>query len=358
MPADTEGRRGGGRALTFVVAGLVGGLLIALPFRGRLSSQPTSAPAEAASATAVQAVPASTPPAAAPDAATRYVVLPPLPPTATAPAVAAVSASSLEDVIGRAMPAVASIVANNARGTGFFVRPDTVLTNAHVIEGQTSVRLWVNGVEHTARVTSVSTSTDMAALQVSDANPGQATLALGSVTSARVGEEVVAIGFALGSLSNTVTRGIVSAVRKVGDVTLIQTDAAINPGNSGGPLIDRSGQVLGITSIGFRGQEGLAFAIAVDHASQLLQGRTLVSGSTPLAALNQAMSTQSEGDQIRAACEQEYGTALQQIARNSDQLDAYWSRYSGTCVASSAPAGDRPWFAVLDPNGVRVNGGS
>jgi hypothetical protein len=288
------------------------------------------------------------------------VVLPSVPAaTVTAPAAAATApASSLEDVISRAMPAVASIIANNARGTGFFVRPDTVLTNAHVIEGQTSVRLWVNGVEHTARVTSVSTSTDVAALQVSDANPGQMTLALGSVDRARVGEEVVAIGFALGSLSNTVTRGIVSAVRKVGDVTLIQTDAAINPGNSGGPLIDGSGQVLGITSIGFRGEEGLAFAIAADHASQLLQGRAIVSGSTPLAALNHAMSTQSEGDQLRAAGEQEYGTTLQQIARSADQLDTYWSRYSSTCVAGAASTGDRPWFAVLDPNGVRVNGGS
>ena len=332
--------------------------MIALPFRGRLTQQTGTAPPQ--TATTAQARPGSAAPVAAPDTPNRYVLLPLLHSTGTAPSVAASAspATSLEDVISRATPAVASIITNTARGTGFFVRPDTLLTNAHVIDGQSSVRLWVNGMEHTARVTSVSTSTDVAILQVADANPAQATLPLGSVGEARVGEEVVAIGFALGSLSNTVTRGIVSAVRKVGDVMLIQTDAAINPGNSGGPLIDRAGQVLGITSIGFRGQEGLAFAIAADHATQLLQGRTLVSGSTPLAALNQAMSTQSESDQLRATGERAYGAALQQIARGADQLDAYWNRYAATCVASASSAGDRAWFAVLEPNGVRINGGS
>ena len=86
-------------------------------------------------------------------------------------------------------------------------------------------------------------------LQVSNANPSQEILRLGSASGVRVGQEVIAIGSALGVLSNTVTRGIVSAVRRAGDVTLLQTDAAINPGNSGGPLIDRSGQVIGINTM-------------------------------------------------------------------------------------------------------------
>ena len=95
---------------------------------------------------------------------------------------------------------------------------------------------------------------------------------------ARVGQEVIAIGSALGVLSNTVTRGIVSAVRQVGAVTLVQTDAAINPGNSGGPLLDRQGMVIGVNSmtVGQAGGEGVAFAVAIDHVTQLLDsGRAL-----------------------------------------------------------------------------------
>ena len=359
---EEEPPSGGSKAPLFVLGGILAGLLIALPLRSQFttaSPSPTAAPSTTPAARVQEAVPE-----AGGDATPRYVDLPAVSGPAPAGAVPAAAsgspagAASLEDVVSRVVPAVASIVTSAGRGSGFFVRSDTVLTNAHVVNGQTSVRLWVNGKEHAARVTNVSAAADLAVLQVPDSSPDQATLTLGSVNNARVGEEVVAVGLALGSLSNTVTRGIVSAVRRVGDVTLIQTDAAINPGNSGGPLVNRAGEVLGINSIGVRGGEGLAFAIAADHASQLLRGQTLVSSNTPLSALNQAMSSQSEGDQLRASGERDYGSALQQIARNADQLDSYWSRYSATCVASSSSAGDRPWFAVMDPNGVHVNGGS
>ena len=84
---------------------------------------------------------------------------------------------------------------------------------------------------------------------------------------------MIAIGSALG-LQNTVTRGIVSARRQAGSVVLLQTDAAINPGNSGGPLLDRSGVVLGVTTLKMGGQaEGLGFAVAADHVTALVDGR-------------------------------------------------------------------------------------
>ena len=113
---------------------------------------------------------------------------------------------------------------------------------------------------------------------------------------------------ALGVLSNTVTRGIVSAVRKAGPVTLIQTDAAINPGNSGGPLVNRAGQVIGINSLRAGQQaEGVAFAVAIDHATQLLNGERVTDTQTPLGSLTQMLDGRSDGDQQRARGEQEYG---------------------------------------------------
>ena len=271
---------------------------------------------------------------------------------------AAPAPSSLEDVVGRVLPAVASISAGQARGTGFFVRHDQVLTNAHVVEGQTSVRLQVGEATYTARVTIVAQGSDLAMLQVYNPDPKQATLRLGSVSTARVGEEVIAVGSALGVLSNTVTRGIVSAIRDVGTVRLIQTDAAINPGNSGGPLVDRNGVVIGINSLAVAAREGqgIGFAVAIDHARPLLSGQgSTATAQTPLTALNQAMGGARDGDQQRTKGEQAYTQALAWAAQNSQQLDDYWSRYASSCVRSAARSGDRAWFAVFESNGVNLN---
>jgi hypothetical protein len=266
--------------------------------------------------------------------------------------------SSLEEVVSRVVPAVASIVAGQARGTGFFVRPDQVLTNAHVVEGQTSVRLQVGETTYTARVQTIAAGTDLAVLQVYNPNPKQPTLRLGSAAKARVGEEVIAVGSALGVLSNTVTRGIVSAIREVGPVRLVQTDAAINPGNSGGPLVDRTGMVIGVNSmvVAAREGQGLAFAVAIDHAVPLLNGQGPgVAVQTPLNALSQAMGGPSAGDELRVRGEQAYDQVLVWAEQNSQQLDSYWDRYASSCVTSSSRSGDRAWFAVWEPNGVRIN---
>jgi hypothetical protein len=265
--------------------------------------------------------------------------------------------SSLEDMVSRVLPAVASITAGQARGTGFFVRADQVLTNAHVVQGQSSVTLHVGNASYSARVERVSQSSDLALLLVNGANPAQPTLRLGSVGGARVGQEVIAVGSALGVLSNTVTRGIVSALRQIGPVTLIQTDAAINPGNSGGPLVDRSGLVIGINSMAIAAQagQGLAFAVASDHAATLLNGGVLnASTQTPLTALTKAMGGPSESDQLRARGEQSYAQVLDWASRNGQQLDSYWDKYAAACVASSSRNGDRPWFAAFEPDGIRL----
>ena len=89
----------------------------------------------------------------------------------------------------------------------------------------------------------------------------------------RPGEEVVAIGSALGVLQNTVTRGIVSAIRIDGGVTLLQTDAAINPGNSGGPLLDRNGTVVGVNTMKVGSAASIGFAVAAEHVRAIVEGR-------------------------------------------------------------------------------------
>ena len=345
---------------------LIGGLVVggaiafimmrpAVPVAAPAATIPVAAPATEATRADIHAEDAAGPQATQTTAGASLLTTPP--PTVT-PVPVSLPPPSLEDVVGRVLPAVASITAGQARGTGFFVRNDQVLTNAHVVEGQTSVRLQVGEAAYTARVTTVAQGSDLAILQVYNPNPKQATLRLGSAATARVGEEVIAVGSALGVLSNTVTRGIVSAIRDVGTVRLIQTDAAINPGNSGGPLVDRSGVVIGINSLAVAAREGqgIGFAVAIDHATPLLNGQVAsAAAQTPLTALTQAMGGPGEGDALRAKGEQTYTQALAWAAQNGQQLDDYWSRYARTCVTSAARSGDRPWFAVFEPNGVSLN---
>ena len=282
------------------------------------------------------------------------------PARAAASAPAAPSPTALEDVISRAMPAVVRVEAGGAYGTGFFVSPDTILTNVHVVQGNVSVTIRrPDGTTEAARVDATAPELDIAIVRVGRADPNQATLQMGSATRARAGQEVVALGTPLG-LQNTVTRGIVSAVRQVGAVTLVQTDAAINPGNSGGPLLDRSGEVIGITTMGMRSSvaQGLSFAVAIDHAAALLAGkRPTAANNTPLANLNDAMKaprTSSESDGVRMQATRSYEQGLQQTSHQAASLDDYWRSFIRACYEGRIAGGfDHDWFAVFEPRAMQ-----
>ena len=144
----------------------------------------------------------------------------------------------------------------------------------------------------------VSTGSDLALLQVYDANPNQPVLSMGSVSRARVGQEVIAVGSALGVLSNTVTRGIVSALRQVGNITLLQTDAADQSRQQRRTTRRSLGSGDRVNSLAVAAQagQGLAFAVAIDHATDLLDGQVNNAAQTPLTALTKAMGGPSDSD--------------------------------------------------------------
>jgi S1-C subfamily serine protease len=175
-----------------------------------------------------------------------------------------------------------------AAGSGVVISADgLVLTNAHVVDltdqfGRTLANAVItvklsDGTERTATVLGADPSNDIALLRLEDArNLRPATL--GDSDALRVGDEVVAIGNALGlGDSPTVTKGIVSATGRTLDVDanttltdLIQTDAPINHGNSGGALVNAAGEVVGINSAGIPDAQNVGFAIAVNTIKPLL----------------------------------------------------------------------------------------
>jgi len=274
-----------------------------------------------------------------------------------APAASADAPPALEDLISRVAPAVVTIQTASSRGSGFFVTPDTIITNVHVVgtDSTVTIRRW-NGTTTTARVQATAPAFDIAVLKVASVLSNQVSLQLGTTASVRIGEEVIAIGTPLGFLQNTVSRGIVSGLRDVGGATLVQTDAAINPGNSGGPLLNRNGAVVGIIKSGYVASNGLAFAVAVDHARALLTGTLDPSitptGSTEYQALSPAVA--SPVDQRRLDAMRTYEETIGQLARRADGLDGEWKSFAAQCYQGRiVGAFDRPWFALWDARAMQ-----
>jgi serine protease Do len=139
-----------------------------------------------------------------------------------------------------------------AAGSGFIIDArGYVITNQHVIDQATTINLTVNsGKQYTATVNSADANLDLAILKPSTSDTNFPAAALGSPSDIIIGEDVVAVGFPLGTDlpgPATFTRGIVSAVRTLSGDKYVQTDVTINPGNSGGCLVNLSGKVIGIT---------------------------------------------------------------------------------------------------------------
>ena len=179
-------------------------------------------------------------------------------------------------------------------GTGVVVTSDgEILTNAHVVEGATEVRVRFAGDTEpvTAVVVAADAGNDLALLKVDAQNLVAATFA--KPGSVRVGDQVVAIGYALALDGGpSVTTGIVSATRRTiftdsGALnSLIQTDAAISSGNSGGPLVNMRGEVVGINTAVARGDNNAAannigFAISVDEVLTVLEQLREQASGTP-----------------------------------------------------------------------------
>ena len=200
----------------------------------------------------------------------------------------------MTSVADQVVPSVVTIAASgpggSGTGSGEVIRPGGyILTNNHVISvaaasGGSVEVLFADGQTAPATITGRDPQTDLAVLKAQTSHQPKV-ISLGSSSSVKVGQPVVAIGAPLG-LSGTVTSGIVSAldqtVQVPGEndrsallVSAVQTDASINPGNSGGALVNCEGQLVGVPTAGATvpnsggGSIGLGFAIPVDLAKSI-----------------------------------------------------------------------------------------
>jgi len=199
---------------------------------------------------------------------------------------------SIADVVAKVKPSVVAInteitsldifnrpYIQEGAGSGWIIRDDgIVITNNHVVEGAQSITVTLDD-SRTFPVVSVFTDplSDLAVLKINAQDLPTATV--GNSSTLRVGNWVVAIGNSLGQ-GIRATQGIVSrqdVSLEVGQgqtlYGLIETDAAINPGNSGGPLVNMSGEVIGITSVKIAqvGVEGVGYGISSNEATPIIE---------------------------------------------------------------------------------------
>ena len=174
---------------------------------------------------------------------------------------------------------------SSAAGTGIIVTSDGyILTNKHVINGASRVSVILDDGTTYEDVEVVATDplNDVAFLKIKDVSDlAQATL--GDSKTINVGQQVIAIGNALGEYQNTVTAGIISGTGRSVTASdgsgrnaetlsdMIQTDAAINSGNSGGPLVNAAGEVIGINTATSTSAENMGFAIPISSAKGMLK---------------------------------------------------------------------------------------
>jgi S1-C subfamily serine protease len=192
-------------------------------------------------------------------------------------------------------PAVVTITVSSSPPTDPFSLPSTgvgsgiiydsngwILTNRHVVTDATELSVELkDGRRVDGTVYGVDTLTDLAIVKIEAS--GLTSARIGDSASLKAGQTAIVIGSALGTFTNSVTSGVISALGRQLVVTdelsgarrrlsnLIQTDAAINPGNSGGPLIDAGGNVVGVSTAYAQQAQGIFFAIPINIAKPIMR---------------------------------------------------------------------------------------
>jgi serine protease Do len=191
---------------------------------------------------------------------------------------------TIEQCVAEVGEAVVKVSSPAGMGSGFFINEQGYLiTNYHVVEKETKIEVTVykkakdgfdKKVFKGVRIEAINPFVDLALLKVEDLGDTQVKFVyLGDIGEIRAGEQVFAIGNPLG-LERTVTNGVISTTNRAFEgLIYLQTDAAINPGNSGGPLFNLSGEVIGVTNMGYIFFGGLGFAIPVNYVKHFIDNR-------------------------------------------------------------------------------------
>jgi V8-like Glu-specific endopeptidase len=182
---------------------------------------------------------------------------------------------SVEDIVKYVSPSVVMIVVYDdtgdelGMGSGFFIGSGKILTNAHVIKSAYSAEVYtLLKTYEDVTITKRDDDLDLAVLEVQSV--GEPIVSLADDSELRVGQRVLAIGNPE-YLERTVSDGLISAIRNLGEVQYIQISVPISGGSSGGPLLNMQGLVIGVTSSGIDEGQNLNFAVGIETIKRFLR---------------------------------------------------------------------------------------
>lgn len=265
------------------------------------------------------------------------------------------TAANVADVVADAAPSVVTVQTDRGVGAGWLAFDNqTLVTNYHVVEGSHRLSLIFalapQGQKRSATllatVIAVDVSHDLALVRCNGTLPSMPTPLPLAKVQPRAGDSVIAIGNpAMGNtiLDQTITTGIVSNVeRKVGGKTYLQTSAAINPGNSGGPLLNASGEVIGVVTAKGTEVENIGFAVPVSFVSALYDKRETTY------AVNSDLVSWERQHQIDVLADQPGAISVQSVVTDLALLQP--------SMQLLALATDRNKILVIDPTEGKVVG--
>ena len=272
------------------------------------------------------------------------------------------SGISVPEIVDRVLPCIVEIRTNTGGGTGFVLTEDgVVVTNNHVMQGNTTAQVrFTSGQVYTATLTKAHPTLDLAYLAINSTKTFQPVY-IGDANNVRVGEQVVVIGFPIGSAAlgqaPTVHTGIISAKRD----GMLQTDAPLNPGNSGGPMLDAYGHVIGVIKSRIDESEGvtiagIGFAIPINQVDVAIPAQ-VVPTPLPSALVPTAQPTDTPPPVLaptidiaatKAAIDAQIAIAQTKVAhdrkieRQRQEAEAYAVSAAATAVAQIPTSTPRP----------------
>lgn len=162
------------------------------------------------------------------------------------------------------------VYSGKSLGSGFAIGKNCIITNAHVVNDVNSIMVVTyEGTEYTASLLGINEDEDIAVLIIEDATVPY--LRMTDLSTVKIGDDIYAIGAPKGMVY-TLTKGTVSSKNRIiKERAYIQIDAAINEGNSGGPLLNDSGEVLGMNTLKINDSEGIGLSIPTDRIENYLK---------------------------------------------------------------------------------------
>lgn len=266
-------------------------------------------------------------------------------------------AQNAEDIANIGLENTVGLIMNDRSGnpssigSGFFIKPNEIITNYHVIENSSGGNVKFPNRDNLYRILGIvayDQDKDLAIIRVSVRN--NSVLSFAEYENLRIGQNVYTVGAPRG-LDGTFSNGIISGFRNIEGTNLIQITAPISPGSSGGPVLDSTGKVIGVAVGGFSDSQNLNFAVSVEELQELMQS------TNELISFSQFLSQTQRQNQVteRTTRQREVSTEPQRTDRPQQNRPVFQPRPRNFHYLGLSFYKEKNWGDVISASYDHVN---